>query len=228
MDYRAQHIILTNIIPLCITIILLVFFKTVAIVLWYSALLTAIGILATGFVLQFIPLPSEFSSQASIAQNLIIGGASAIGVLLLSYVINIVWVKYKLKMRFRVKPTGEAPTKKGPKMKTAKVIGDENDEKVDEFEEDQFGSEESLLKENSVDDMPRVKSNIDEERPDMNAIVSDDKYKPKPLWKMFRNFTVSGVLIIFGFLTTKIIDISFLETYYGAGSTDEFEVSLLL
>ncbi|KAJ1515449.1 hypothetical protein HMI54_001360 [Coelomomyces lativittatus] len=97
LDFRAQHIILINAFPLALAIILLVFFKSMRVVLWYCALLTSVGVLFTGLVLRFIP-SGPFTSMTSISQLLCIVGGSCLVLCFLGFIFYRLITNYRHKI----------------------------------------------------------------------------------------------------------------------------------
>lgn len=73
LDFRAQHILLTNALPLALAILLLILFKSVRVVLWYCSLLCSVGVAFSGLVLKFMPV-GQISEESNIALIMIVLG----------------------------------------------------------------------------------------------------------------------------------------------------------
>lgn len=97
LDWRAQYIILTDVLPLGLAILLLVFFKSVRVVIWYCALLASIGILFAGLVLTFIQL-GPFSSLQGLSQVLCIVGGCFLIVCFLGYFFYRILTSYRTRV----------------------------------------------------------------------------------------------------------------------------------
>ncbi|TPX43658.1 hypothetical protein SeLEV6574_g04923 [Synchytrium endobioticum] len=112
IDFRAQFIILTYLTPLLITSIMLIFFKTPQVVVWYGLLLGCLGALATGIALKFIP-STQFSVQTAISTDLMIAGGAGAGFLLLVALI-VLFAKRQYKKRRRAKICAAADPTQAP------------------------------------------------------------------------------------------------------------------
>lgn len=125
-----------------------------AVVTWYSLLLSSIGVLFAGLTLRFIPLPSEFSSQISLAEYLIIAGGSGLGVMLLS------WLIYRAFQRRQFIEKWSMFRK--IVKKTAKI-----------------NPEDEIIASQSLANSLERSQSIDEEKPNILALKKEDPFKPK-------------------------------------------------
>ncbi|KAI9218193.1 hypothetical protein BC828DRAFT_407818 [Blastocladiella britannica] len=76
LDFRSQLVLYSNALPLFVAILLLIFFKSVPVVLTACVIIGGIGLIVSGIVLLSLPT-TQFSVQSNVAQYLIIGGAGA-------------------------------------------------------------------------------------------------------------------------------------------------------
>ncbi|KNE62587.1 hypothetical protein AMAG_07789 [Allomyces macrogynus ATCC 38327] len=201
LDFRAQHIFLTNVVPLAFAALLLIFFKSLRIVLWCSALLFAIGLIFAGIVLLALPT-SQFSSQVSIAQYLLIGGFLGLALLAAIYFAPRLYARYRKRKRQTIMPITESQELRATPVMEA-WAADPDEDAGDDGNDDPLAS--GAL--------------------DVNRIKSKNRAGKKSFWRQTRNFVVGFGLTTFGLIITGAFKNGWLSSefnYYSA-----FESALL-
>jgi hypothetical protein len=102
--FRAQHILLLNVLPLVIAILLLAIFQPLYVVLWYVLFLAGMAAALAGIILKALK-SSLWSSQAGWADVFLGAGFGLLGLLLIIFLVTKV-IKYRKKMKFRVRSIG--------------------------------------------------------------------------------------------------------------------------
>ena len=100
VSYRAQHIVLVNLLPLIIAIMLLAIFQPLYVIVWYVLLLLGIGAALAGVVLKILK-SSLWSAQSGYADVLMGAGFGLLGLLLIIYG-SLRYRKYYRKKKFKV------------------------------------------------------------------------------------------------------------------------------
>ncbi|KAI9168208.1 hypothetical protein H9P43_007580 [Blastocladiella emersonii ATCC 22665] len=185
LDYRSQLILLTNALPLVIAIVLLIFFKSLPIVVWACLIIGGIGLIFAGIVLLALPT-SQFSIQSSIAQYLLIGGICL--ELIIVTVHAVLW--YQKRQR---------------KLRANRVVPFSDDEAVDEDEAVEESPKPAMgtVKRSSADD-----DDEEEEAPNVDAIKTKDRAARKPFLQQLAYFLLGAVLTAIGIIVNSLVDTS--------------------
>ncbi|KNE65727.1 hypothetical protein AMAG_09708 [Allomyces macrogynus ATCC 38327] len=202
LDFRAQHIFLTNVVPLAFAALLLIFFKSLRIVLWCSALLFAIGLIFAGIVLLALPT-SQFSSQVSIAQYLLIGGFLGLALLAAIYFAPRLYARYRKRKRQAIMPVTDSQ-----ELRTTAVVqawaADPDEDGADD------GNDDALATSGAVD---------------VNRIKTKNRAGKKSFWRQTRNFVAGFGLTTFGLIITGAFRNGWLSSEFNFYSA--FESALL-
>ncbi|RKP17629.1 hypothetical protein ROZALSC1DRAFT_30593 [Rozella allomycis CSF55] len=105
VDVRAQHIFLANVFPLVLAILLLIFFKSPKVVVWYVSLLASIGLLLVGLVSKFIGNSDAnvIPTSSALSDIFLITGGVMAGLMILIFLGN-----YLLERRRKMKQVSPA------------------------------------------------------------------------------------------------------------------------
>jgi len=96
LDFRAQFVLIGEILPLFLAVTLIVLFKPLSVVIWYAALLISAAMLTVGIVIRSTPnqTGSVFNVSAEAGPEFIIAGGVSLGTLTGGYLIRYLYLKH--------------------------------------------------------------------------------------------------------------------------------------
>ncbi|KAL7749128.1 hypothetical protein RI367_005533 [Sorochytrium milnesiophthora] len=206
LDFRAQHIMLVDGLPIALALIMLVMFKDIKIVLWYSCMLCGLGLVITGFALQNIKT-SQISQQQALGQYLLIGGG--VGLALMLFIFLLYRLKLHRDRKKRMKRVFPFPLPARTLQKRASAVGIMNNSEASSRASSVHSEDVSSVQAEAAFDGndDNDDGSLNDSNADLNKIKNAVKqqYAPKSFVKQSRNLSLGILLIIVGLILSGTI-----------------------